>query len=170
MVPTTTEAVKKRKGPPTFQHLPTDQAKKLKKRWVETQKIKSKWKAEKRKTSQPSVRTPVAMLQTTVSPAEDNECSEDESPAPDESKTEGSQPKALLQKPPHRPKNRGPPNELHKSSGSTSSHPQGQNKAMDHRPPSKSSGDFAQKRRRSRQPDMRQRMNTLLEKIKRDYV
>ncbi|KAH9856940.1 hypothetical protein C2E23DRAFT_365958 [Lenzites betulinus] len=39
----------KRKKPPTFQHLPIDRAKKLKQSWVEVQKIKSKWKAQKRK-------------------------------------------------------------------------------------------------------------------------
>ncbi|KAI0831362.1 hypothetical protein BC628DRAFT_1415879 [Trametes gibbosa] len=39
----------KRKKPPTFQHLPIDRAKKLKRSWVEVQKIKSKWKAQKRK-------------------------------------------------------------------------------------------------------------------------
>ncbi|KAI0636910.1 hypothetical protein C8Q77DRAFT_533559 [Trametes polyzona] len=38
----------KRKKPPTFQHLPAD-PKKLKRSWVEVQKIKSKWKAQKRK-------------------------------------------------------------------------------------------------------------------------
>jgi hypothetical protein len=38
-----------KKNPPTFQHLPASRAKKLKKTWVDTKKIKSKWKAEKRK-------------------------------------------------------------------------------------------------------------------------
>lgn len=39
----------KRKKPPTFQHLPVQRAKKLKRSWVQVQKIKSKWKAQKRK-------------------------------------------------------------------------------------------------------------------------
>jgi len=39
----------KRKRPPTFQHYPVDRAKKLKKAWVEKTKIKSKWKAQKKK-------------------------------------------------------------------------------------------------------------------------
>ncbi|KAF8803493.1 hypothetical protein BYT27DRAFT_6726284 [Phlegmacium glaucopus] len=39
----------KRKRPPTFQYYPTDRAKKLKKAWVEKTKIKSKWKAQKKK-------------------------------------------------------------------------------------------------------------------------
>ncbi|KAF8959088.1 hypothetical protein BDZ97DRAFT_1839815 [Flammula alnicola] len=39
----------KRKKPPTFQHLPVHRAKTLKKAWVEKTKIKSKWKAQKRK-------------------------------------------------------------------------------------------------------------------------
>jgi len=46
MVRTETRTKKK---PPTFQHLPASRAKKLKKTWVDTKKIKSKWKAEKRK-------------------------------------------------------------------------------------------------------------------------
>jgi len=41
----------KRKRPPTFQHYPVDKAKKLKKTWVEKTKIKSKWKAQKKKES-----------------------------------------------------------------------------------------------------------------------
>ncbi|GJE86908.1 hypothetical protein PsYK624_029910 [Phanerochaete sordida] len=44
-----TPAGTKRKKPPTFQHLPENRAKKLKRSWVEVQKIKSKWKAQKRK-------------------------------------------------------------------------------------------------------------------------
>ncbi|KAI0309193.1 hypothetical protein OF83DRAFT_1072429 [Amylostereum chailletii] len=48
MAPTSTAGVN-RKKPPTFQHLPEQRAKKLKRDWVEKQKIKSKWKAEKRR-------------------------------------------------------------------------------------------------------------------------
>jgi len=39
----------KRKRPPSFEHFPINRAKKLKQTWVQNQKIKSKWKAEKRK-------------------------------------------------------------------------------------------------------------------------
>lgn len=39
----------KRKQPPTSRRLPLKRAKKLKQTWVENQKIKSKWKAQKRK-------------------------------------------------------------------------------------------------------------------------
>ncbi|KIM87019.1 hypothetical protein PILCRDRAFT_95910 [Piloderma croceum F 1598] len=38
-----------KKKPPTFQHLPANRAKKLKKNWVDIKKIKSKWRTEKRK-------------------------------------------------------------------------------------------------------------------------
>ncbi|KAF9069838.1 hypothetical protein BDP27DRAFT_1324686 [Rhodocollybia butyracea] len=38
-----------KKKPPTFTHYPALRAKSLKKAWVEKAKIKSKWKAEKRK-------------------------------------------------------------------------------------------------------------------------
>ncbi|KAH8107125.1 hypothetical protein BXZ70DRAFT_1004002 [Cristinia sonorae] len=40
---------KQRKKPPTFHHLPENRAKKLKQSWVQVQKIKSQWKAQKRK-------------------------------------------------------------------------------------------------------------------------
>ncbi|KAF7304613.1 hypothetical protein MKEN_01175200 [Mycena kentingensis (nom. inval.)] len=39
----------KRKRPPSFAHHPANRAKKLKSQWVNSQKIKSKWKADKRK-------------------------------------------------------------------------------------------------------------------------
>ncbi|KAF8626345.1 hypothetical protein AX15_005002 [Amanita polypyramis BW_CC] len=44
-----TRVSSKRKHPPSFQHYPSNRAKKLKQAWVETAKIKSKWRAEKRK-------------------------------------------------------------------------------------------------------------------------
>ncbi|KAG7092388.1 hypothetical protein E1B28_008745 [Marasmius oreades] len=40
---------KDKKKPPTFNHFPPTRAKALKQAWVEKAKIKSKWKAEKRK-------------------------------------------------------------------------------------------------------------------------
>ncbi|KAI0721037.1 hypothetical protein C8T65DRAFT_254028 [Cerioporus squamosus] len=52
----------KRKKPPTFQHLPVDRAKKLKRSWVETQKIKSKWKAQKRKEGLVTPRTQMNLV------------------------------------------------------------------------------------------------------------
>ncbi|KAJ3533861.1 hypothetical protein NM688_g7223 [Phlebia brevispora] len=52
----TANATTTKRKPPTFQHLPIDRAKKLKRKWVEVQKIKSKWKAEKRKEGIPSTR------------------------------------------------------------------------------------------------------------------
>ncbi|KAG2157327.1 hypothetical protein DEU56DRAFT_14744 [Suillus clintonianus] len=39
----------KRKKPPTFGHLPVNRAKKLKQAWVENTKIKSQWKAQKKR-------------------------------------------------------------------------------------------------------------------------
>jgi len=46
---TMADSIMKRKRPPTFQHYPVHRAKKLKKAWVEKTKIKSKWKAQKKK-------------------------------------------------------------------------------------------------------------------------
>ncbi|KAI5899844.1 uncharacterized protein SCHCODRAFT_02021706 [Schizophyllum commune H4-8] len=39
----------KRKRPPTFVHLPAQKAQKLRRDWIETQKLKSKWRAQKRR-------------------------------------------------------------------------------------------------------------------------
>ncbi|OAX43530.1 hypothetical protein K503DRAFT_680926 [Rhizopogon vinicolor AM-OR11-026] len=39
----------KHKKPPTFGHLPVNRARKLKKSWVESKKIKSQWKAQKKR-------------------------------------------------------------------------------------------------------------------------
>ncbi|KAJ7172617.1 hypothetical protein C8R46DRAFT_1032577 [Mycena filopes] len=43
------ETAQKRKRPPSFQHFPINRAIKLKQAWVQNTKLKSKWKAEKRK-------------------------------------------------------------------------------------------------------------------------
>ncbi|KIY51000.1 hypothetical protein FISHEDRAFT_57130 [Fistulina hepatica ATCC 64428] len=47
----------KRRRPPTFQHYPSNRAKKLKRDWVINAKIKSKWKAEKRKSHTANINT-----------------------------------------------------------------------------------------------------------------
>ncbi|KAL1748068.1 hypothetical protein HDZ31DRAFT_60602 [Schizophyllum fasciatum] len=39
----------KRKRPPTFVHLPANKAQKLRRDWIETRKLKSKWRAQKRR-------------------------------------------------------------------------------------------------------------------------
>ncbi|KAF9227607.1 hypothetical protein BS17DRAFT_693261 [Gyrodon lividus] len=54
---------KKTKKPPTFQYLPKDRAKKLKKSWIENKKIKSQWKAQKRREG---------LIRQPVSPREGN--------------------------------------------------------------------------------------------------
>jgi len=59
----------KKKGPPKFQHLPRARAKQLKSAWIQTCKIKSKWRAEKRRegiqpvgspSTAPELETPVS--------------------------------------------------------------------------------------------------------------
>ncbi|KAK2460587.1 hypothetical protein APHAL10511_007057 [Amanita phalloides] len=47
------------KRPPRFQHYPPNRAKKLKKSWVESAKIKSKWRTEKRKAGLPPSAQPM---------------------------------------------------------------------------------------------------------------
>ncbi|KAF9452272.1 hypothetical protein P691DRAFT_795236 [Macrolepiota fuliginosa MF-IS2] len=58
------DTTQKRKRPPTFQHYPANRAKKLKQEWVEKAKIKSKWKAQKR-------REGIAPLHPGVTPREE---------------------------------------------------------------------------------------------------
>ncbi|KAI0780871.1 hypothetical protein BD413DRAFT_489212 [Trametes elegans] len=65
----------KRKKPPTFQHLPAERAKKLKRSWVEVQKIKSKWKTQKRREGLAAARTQFEQL---VDSPEDKEADSDE--------------------------------------------------------------------------------------------
>ncbi|GLB35421.1 hypothetical protein LshimejAT787_0209860 [Lyophyllum shimeji] len=71
----------KRKRPPTFPHLPLNRATKLKRTWVENKKIKSKWKAQKRKEG----------LSTTPQ-AEDSTSSEKEESDPEGSASGSEQP------------------------------------------------------------------------------
>ncbi|EPQ58179.1 hypothetical protein GLOTRDRAFT_91673 [Gloeophyllum trabeum ATCC 11539] len=183
MATITTDSVKKRKRPPTFQHLPENRAKKLKKAWVETQKIKSKWKAEKRKTLQSSVaqradtqdleqlahgRAGKGQEPQDITPDAAGDSEEESEQSPDELVAEPQYP---LSESVHRSK-------AHQASKHP--HPSGPSAAAARRLPESSRsrgrgaravrGNSTACRGRKRQPDMRQRMNNLLDKIKRDYA
>ncbi|THH07216.1 hypothetical protein EW146_g9387 [Bondarzewia mesenterica] len=72
----------KRKKPPTFQHLPEQRAKKLKKLWVEKQKIKSKWKAEKRKEGIVTRRDAAGLAKEEIAEVHEGGSEEDEKQEP----------------------------------------------------------------------------------------
>jgi len=69
---------KSKRKPPTFRHLPQERAKKLKKEWVIKQKIKSKWKSQKRRegiVSRPDTSTQIPQPS---SPREEQDVSTDD--------------------------------------------------------------------------------------------
>ena len=207
----------KRKKPPTFQHLPAQRgafrfefqgpefaasctpllstAKKLKRSWVEVQKIKSKWKAQKRKEG---LSTPRANLEPLVDDARQGQGSDDDESRDDasddlgEAEDTGDESSEVEAPPPQKrgpsskPKGQkdGPPGkaaeppslrELQRQAYSRSSlhtnksHPLGRHKGTDReggRGRGTSRGGY---RGRGRgQPDMGLRMKAMLEKIKQD--
>ncbi|KAG6831171.1 hypothetical protein H0H92_012311 [Tricholoma furcatifolium] len=76
----------KRKRPPTFTHLPEKRAKKLKQAWVQNQKIKSKWKAQKRREG--TFTEPTTNLEQIDNDLEDGSASESGSEASKEEEEE----------------------------------------------------------------------------------
>ncbi|CAL1704477.1 unnamed protein product [Somion occarium] len=208
--------VKKRK-PPTFRHLPLDRAKKLKKNWVETQKIKSQWKAQKRKEGLVTQRPVPPHMSTTVeshnseddkdednkdneSIVEDKETVGSDDEASDSEESEENQ--SEYDKPPSKPvqssrgrgrgsrqfvgtrrnrddeeqKEQPSLRELNKQAYSRSSlhtHKSHSLRGTGHygrgRGGDRGQGTHARGRGRG-QPDMRLRMNAMLEKIKRDFA
>ncbi|KAA1469532.1 hypothetical protein DENSPDRAFT_879004 [Dentipellis sp. KUC8613] len=85
MAPTTTSRTKRK--PPTFNHLPEHAAKRFKREWVEKQKIKSKWKAQKRKEGIVT-RRDAASSSTHKAPEEDQSATMEDDPV--ESNASGS--------------------------------------------------------------------------------
>ncbi|KAG6865029.1 hypothetical protein C0991_005575 [Blastosporella zonata] len=92
------EPTLKRKQPPSFRHLPINRAKKLKQTWVENQKIKSKWKTQKRKEGL-STTPGEPQDEESAGGSEDEESIEDEEKAASEPEEHPPAPKSALQKP-----------------------------------------------------------------------
>ncbi|EIN07431.1 hypothetical protein PUNSTDRAFT_121543 [Punctularia strigosozonata HHB-11173 SS5] len=197
---------RKRKQPPTFQHLPPHRAKKLKKEWIEKQKIKSKWRAQKRKeglaTSLPCIARPeggeaveedsgdepkINQGKTVIgdhasepdpeeepgagSESEDDQSENDEAPSPATSAARRSGDKAGG--PEGDTKETPSLRELSKQAYSRSSlHSYKSDPLHRHGRGGGRGGGAERSDRGGRkgQPDMRLRMNAMLEKIKRDHT
>ncbi|KAK7693399.1 hypothetical protein QCA50_002967 [Cerrena zonata] len=210
-------AAKKRK-PPTFRHLPLNRAKKLKKGWVDAQKIKSQWKAQKRKEGLVTQRAVPPHLSQEgprignsssrkdpedqdepSSSAEEDVDDHDESDTKDDSENETSESEVEKEEPPartfHSSRGRGRGSrptvgakrkhgneeqeeeklslrDLEKQAYSRSSlHTYKSNAPRGSSKPGRGGQRGRGTRGRGRgQPDMRLRMNAMLEKIKRDVV
>jgi len=135
----TTQA--KKKKPPTFHFLPKTRAKRLKKSWVQDHKIRSKWKAQKRRDGLTN-QTSDGACQDDVDAGPELETTPDKPPtpspvsSPDKRSLRNLRKIAYTSKPLHTPK--------------TLSSPHGGG-------------------RETGQPNMKLHMNLLLEKIKRNF-
>ncbi|CCM02405.1 uncharacterized protein FIBRA_04503 [Fibroporia radiculosa] len=207
------DTAQKRK-PPTFRHLPTDRAKKLKRSWVEKQKIKSQWKAQKRKEGLESKGRRLADLVASTDEQEEKaqssnaESSEPVNAAPTVSIEEesGNENESSEDEPEDRSSPRKPPakkaspredtpgrqptlRELQSQAYSRSSlhtrksDPLHRRRGSDMKRADAPAGGrgrgrgqggrgaaSSQRGRGRGQPDMRLRMNVMLEKIKRDFT
>ncbi|KAJ7219144.1 hypothetical protein GGX14DRAFT_590271, partial [Mycena pura] len=154
----------KRKRPPTFQHFPAERARKLKQGWVQNAKLKSKWKAEKRR-----------LAATQAVPVEESEGAHG-----DDIEVEGNQLETTTERPPtppHPPKKRPRHSQPNSVEAESSNAPTLRDRARDAY--SRASlhtykSDPLGKRQRGGkpgatgrgQPDMKKRMNVLIEQIK----
>ena len=181
---------RKRKRPPTFQHYPVNRgtisfsciclflthlsAKQLKKNWVETVKIKSKWKAEKRKDG---ITKDVREEEPTESERDEEE-EKSESPPPDAPQVHKSRP--ILKSTKEQEAVTEPAvslRELTREAYSRSSlhtfkaDPLKRRRGAPDRGRGGTRGRGSDQRRSGQgQPNMKLRMNAVLEKIKQDYV
>ncbi|RDX56717.1 hypothetical protein OH76DRAFT_1426454 [Lentinus brumalis] len=162
----------KRKKPPTFQHLPAERAKKLKQSWVETQKIKSKWKAQKRKEGLVAPRTHLDLVAGADEEKDTRGSGEESDKEAEETSTSGSSDQIEEQPPSLR--------DLQRMAYSRSSlHTHKSDPLHRHRggvmPNGRGGGGRDEGRGGPRgrgrgQPDMGLRMKAMLEKIKQDYA
>ncbi|EIW51705.1 uncharacterized protein TRAVEDRAFT_136591 [Trametes versicolor FP-101664 SS1] len=159
-----------KRKPPTFQHLPLDRAKKLKQSWVETQKIKSKWKAQKRKEGLVAPRAQLEhMLDTPADKAgQSDEEKDDEALSQTSSADRAKKPEEKLTL-----------RELQdKAYSKESLHRHKSHPLKGHKAPASSRGRGgrggssrgAPRGRGGGQPDMGLRMKAMLEKIKQDLT
>ncbi|KAG2078098.1 hypothetical protein BDR04DRAFT_1124666 [Suillus decipiens] len=172
----------KRKKPPTFGHLPFNRAKKLKQSWVESTKIKSQWKAQKkregvlqRKSELPSNDDPPPAHQD-----EPDRSNLKESHSKVQGSHSGSHPEQLV--PNNSADGRISLRELGRQAYSRNSlHTYKANtKRRDTKPsrgtnPQRGStggrgASFGDRGRDKGQPNMKYRMTAMLEKIKRDFT
>ncbi|KAL4067852.1 hypothetical protein J3A83DRAFT_3754723 [Scleroderma citrinum] len=140
MTPTTEG---KHKKPPTFSYLPKNRAKKLKKSWVDTKKLKNQWKAQKKREGLPSFHR--------EAPSEAKDPVHTEAPQDNQPAGSSSTSKTSLR---DLTRQAYSPSTLH-THGKRPGHPKDNQVDRPSRHP-------------KGQPDMKLRMNAMLEKIKRD--
>jgi len=150
----------KKRNPPTFPHHRPEQARKLKAQWIQREKIKSKWRAEKRR--DPTLRPPPPQqLPQPEEPAEESEEEEEWSgitqplPPPKPARPKPVDPEAALAQ---RLQQRALAREAY-SPASLHHH----KSRFDHRRSRKQTGAPTS----GGQPNMKLRMNALLDRIKR---
>ncbi|KAL6300543.1 hypothetical protein BKA93DRAFT_740339 [Sparassis latifolia] len=191
--------VEKRRRPPTFQHLPEDRAKKLKRSWVEVQKVKSRWKAQKRKEGLMTDKKRKPLEGETengdevseheemeASSSKDKDCSSEDEDGDEDNVSVVPSPRPLppkmkqeyhgdeAEKPSLREMNRQAYSRtsLHTHKSHPLHHQRGAaDKTIvysEGRGQERGRGGASRRRGRG-QPDMRLRMNLMLEKIKRDF-
>ncbi|KAG2158343.1 uncharacterized protein EDB93DRAFT_1246191 [Suillus bovinus] len=178
----TTEGTK-RKKPPTFGHLPFNRAKKLKQSWVESTKIKSQWKAQKK-------REGVLQRKPEVSSNDDPPPAHQENPgrSDPEDKDRGSHssshPECKQQRVPNSSaddrislrelgKQAYSRNSLHTYKSNTKRHDTKPSRGINPQRGSTRGGrsaSFGDRGHEKGQPNMKYRMTAMLEKIKRDYT
>ncbi|KAH7924586.1 hypothetical protein BV22DRAFT_1013033 [Leucogyrophana mollusca] len=186
----------KRKKPPTFQHLPINRAKKLKQTWVEAKKIKSQWRAQKKREGLPIRKHVTPSGEAEVSGAQDASLERNVSPAHSNHKPEKQERKQNSAPPKSSRRQRSSEREP-SSSGDVSLrklsrqaysrnslHTQKSNPlhrrresggthggSSHHDQGGKAVAAVSRDRGRGKgQPDMKLRMTAMLEKIKRDFT
>nr|GAT44025.1 predicted protein [Mycena chlorophos] len=144
----------KRKRPPTFQHHPAKQAKKLKQAWIQNAKIKQKWRAEKRKIGAGEEEGEAGDKGEQQRPVREHK---PKPPPPERRKHHRASPPTPQLQQPQEPSLRDRAREAYSrlSLHTYKSDPSGR----------KNRGGQTGRG----QPDMKKRMNVLLETIKRDY-
>ncbi|KAF9246262.1 hypothetical protein BU15DRAFT_70369 [Melanogaster broomeanus] len=180
---------RKTKKPPTFQYLPKNRAKKLKKSWIENKKLKSKWKAQKRKegllreSAPRSEGNPGQDYEETKSGSDSDTPSQSHSDYPEDDLATSERTLAAPQKehsaatPSNAQKTFREQKRQAYSPGSRHTpkvDPLDRNKAsasrgISHRTRGGRGGGFADRGRNKGQPNMKLRMNIMLEKIQRDF-
>ncbi|KAJ7098051.1 hypothetical protein B0H15DRAFT_773118 [Mycena belliarum] len=159
----------KQKRPPTFRHFPINRAAKLKQAWVQNVKLKSKWKAERSRTLGLNLNEPKPLAED---PPDDVE-QRDEEP---EISTKARVPTPAL--PPKKRARRALPDPTSESSNAPSLRERAREAYSQASLHTYKSESFGKKQRGEKpacaygrgQPNMKLRMNVLLDTIKRDFT
>ncbi|KAG1768365.1 hypothetical protein EDD22DRAFT_772369 [Suillus occidentalis] len=176
----------KRKKPPTFSHLPFNRAKKLKQSWVESTKIKSQWKAQKKRegVSQRKLEVPSNGDPPPAHQEKSDGSESEESHTKDQGARSGSHPEHKQRLVPNSSadseislrelgKQAYSRNSLHTYKANTKRHSTKPSRDTNLQGGSNMGGRSASFRDRGRekgQPNMKYRMSAMLEKIKRDFT